>query len=65
MIDYLLRASAKDRIHEVPNIPIRRTLEMPLSMSPKLGIKTKRRILFIDPPEIGVVEGEGKYVLLR
>jgi two-component system LytT family response regulator len=64
-IDYLLKPCAKERVHEVPNIPFQRTLETRLSMSPKLAIKMKRRILFIDPTEIAVVEAEGKYVLLR
>ena len=64
-IDYLLRPCAKERVHEAPNIPFRRTLETLLSMSPKLAIKTKTRILFIDPSDIAVVEAEGKYVLLR
>ena len=64
-IDYLLKPRAKERVHEVPNIPFRRTLETLLSMSPKLGIKIKRRILFIDPADVAVVEAEGKYVLLR
>ena len=65
VIDYLLKPSAKERIRAVSNIPFRRPLETLLSMSRKIAIKTKRRILFIDPAEIAVVEAEGDYVLLR
>jgi len=65
VIDYVLKPCAKERVHEDPDIPLRRTPETLLSTSPKLGIKTKRRILFIDPANIAAVEAEGKYVLLR
>jgi len=40
-------------------------LETLLSKSPKLAIKTKGRILFVNPADIAVVEAKGKYVLLR
>jgi two-component system, LytTR family, response regulator len=40
-------------------------LETLLSKSPKLAIKTKGRILFVNPADIALVEAKGKYVLLR
>jgi hypothetical protein len=64
-INFLLKPSSRERIHEDPDIPFRKTLETPLSMSPKLAIKTKRKKIFIDPADIAAVETEGKYVLLR
>lgn len=64
-INFLLKPSSRERIHEDPDIPFRKTLETLLSMSPKLAIKTKRKIIFIDPADIAAVETEGKYVLLR
>ena len=36
-----------------------------LAPSEKLAIKTKGRILFIDPAEVSIVEAEGNYVLLQ
>ena len=65
VLDQFLRPCAKERVLEVRNIPFLRTPETLLSMQPRLAFKTKRRILFIDPADITVVEAEGKYVLLR
>ena len=68
-----------ERIHEALNIAIRRTaseraarlLEMlpqlrtPPAQPAKIAIKTKGRILFIDPTEVNAVEAQGNYVLLQ
>ncbi len=40
-------------------------LETLLSKSTKIAIKTKGRIVFIDPSDVEVVEAQGNYVLLR
>src|SRR6266702_2740444 len=40
-------------------------LERLLSKSVKIAIKTKGRILFIDPADVAIVEAEGNYVLLQ
>jgi len=36
-----------------------------LSKSAKIAIKTKRRILFVDPADVVIIEAQGNYVLLR
>jgi DNA-binding LytR/AlgR family response regulator len=40
-------------------------LEEVLSKSAKIAIKTKRRILFVDPADVVIIEAQGNYVLLR
>lgn len=79
VIDYLSNQCPNEQTHGISEILFRRTqneraadltkilpqLETLSSMSLKLGIKAKGRILFIDPADIAVVEAEGKYVLLR
>ena len=77
--DYVLKPFSDERIHEALNIAIRRTaseraarlLEMlpqlrtPPAQPAKIAIKTKGRILFIDPTEVNAVEAQGNYVLLQ
>ena len=55
-----------------PNLSfLRKAKEMQLNgkklqpPSEKVAIKTKGRILFIDPAEVSIVEAEGNYVLLQ
>ena len=78
-VDYILKPFAASRIHEALDEAVRRSeneraarfmkmlphLEALLSRSPKIAIKTKGRILFIDPADVIVVEAQGNYVLLQ
>jgi two-component system LytT family response regulator len=78
-VDYVLKPFSNERIHAALNVAFRRTeseraarlmkilpqLETLLSRSPKIAIKAKGRILFIDPTEVAVVEAQGNYVLLQ
>lgn len=78
-VDYVLKPFSPERIHEALDVAIRRTeseraaqlirvlpqLETLLSKSPKIAIKTKGRILFIDPMDVVIVEAQGNYVLLQ
>jgi two-component system LytT family response regulator len=79
-VDYVLKPFSNDRIHEALNVAFRRTeneraarllkilsnLDVLLArQSPKVAIKAKGRILFIDPTEVGVIRAEGNYVLLE
>jgi two-component system, LytTR family, response regulator len=78
-VDYVLKPFSSSRIHEALDVAIRRTaseraarfmkilpqLEALISKSPKIAIKTKRRILFIDPGDVVIVEAQGNYVLLQ
>jgi len=78
-VDYVLKPFSNERIHEALNVAFRRTeseraaklvkilpqLETLLSRSPKIAIKVKGRILFVDPTEVAVVKAEGNYVLLQ
>jgi two-component system, LytTR family, response regulator len=78
-VDYVLKPFSDERIHEALNIAIRRTaseraarlLEMlpqlrtPRAQPAKIAIKTKGRILFIDPTEVNAVEAQGNYVLFQ
>ena len=78
-VDYVLKPFSDERIHEALNVAFRRTeieraaklmkilphLETLLSRSPKIAIKAKGRILFIDPTEVVVIQAEGNYVLLQ
>ncbi len=77
--DYVLKPFSDERIHEALNVAFQRTqneratklvkilpqLETLLARSPKVAIKVKGRILFIDPTEVAVVTAEGNYVLLQ
>lgn len=78
-VDYVLKPFSTGRIHEALDVAIRRTeieraaramkilpqLEALLSKSTKIAIKTKGRILFIDPADVAIVEAQGNYVLLQ
>ena len=79
-VDYVMKPFCSDRIHEALNAAFRRTeneraaqllkilphLETLLSRpSPKVAIKAKGRILFIDPTEVAVIRAEGNCVLLE
>lgn len=78
-VDYVLKPFSTERIHEALDVAIRRTeseraarlmsilpqLETLLSKSAKIAIKTKGRILFIDPADVVVIEAQGNYVLLQ
>jgi two-component system, LytTR family, response regulator len=78
-VDYVLKPFSIDRIHEALDVAIRRTvseraarlvnilphLEALASKPTKIAIKTKGRILFIDPADVMVVQAHGNYVLLH
>jgi two-component system LytT family response regulator len=62
-IDYAKRHSTEDRERRLAEIlPHLQTLA---KSTPRIAIKSKGRILFIDVAEIVVAEAEGNYVLLR
>jgi DNA-binding LytR/AlgR family response regulator len=78
-IDYVLKPFLEERVQEALNIAVRRTegdraaqlmrslpkLEALLRGSRKIAIKTKGRILFLDPAEVSAVRAQGNYVLLQ
>jgi len=78
-VDYVLKPFSNNRIHEALDMAIRRTeseraaqfvkilpqLEELLSKSAKIAIKTKGRILFVDPADVVTIEAQGNYVLLQ
>lgn len=75
-VDYVLKPFSNKRIHEALDLAIRRTesdravkflpqLEALLAKPAKIAIRTKGRILIINPAEVTSVEAEGNYVLLR
>jgi two-component system LytT family response regulator len=78
-IDYILKPFSQERIHEALDIAFRRSeneraarliktlpqLGMLLPKPPKIAIKTKGRILFIDPASVALVQAQGNYVLLK
>jgi two-component system LytT family response regulator len=79
-VDYVLKPFSNDRIHDALNVAFRRTeneraarllkilphLETLLANhSSKIAIKTKGRILFLDPSEVVIIRAEGNYVLLE
>lgn len=78
-VDYVLKPFSNNRIHEALDTAIRRTeseraaqfvkilpqLEELLSKSAKIAIKTKGRILFVDPADVVTIEAQGNYVLLQ
>src|ERR1700747_1826410 len=62
-IDYAKQHSTEDRERRLAEIlPHLQTLA---KSTPRIAIKSKGRILFIDVAEIVVAEAEGNYVLLR
>jgi len=79
-VDYVLKPFSSDRIQEALNVAFRRTeneraarllkvlphLETLLANhSSKIAIKTKGRILFLDPAEVAIIRAEGNYALLE
>jgi len=78
-VDYVLKPFSNSRINEALDVAIRRTegervsrlikvlpqLEALISKAAKIAIKTKGRILFIDPKDVLIVEAQGNYVLLQ
>ena len=78
-VDYVLKPFSPERIHEALEVAIHRTeseraaqvikilpqLETLLSKPTKIAIKTKGRIVFVDPADVVVVEAQGNYVLLH
>lgn len=75
-VDYVLKPFSLARIHEALDVAIRRTvneraaqlvkilphLEALVSKSTKIAIKTKGRILFVDPADVVIVEAQGDSV---
>ena len=78
-VDYVLKPFSDIRVHEALDMAIRRTeseraahlvkilpqLGEVLSKSAKIAIKTNRRILFVDPADVMIIEAQGNYILLR
>lgn len=78
-VDYVLKPFSEERIHAALDRAARQTqserlarlmellpqLETLVKKSTKLAIKTKGRIVFVDPADIAVVEAQGNYVLLE
>jgi len=78
-VDYILKPFSGERVDEALNIALQRTaserttklfdvlgqLKPPPPKPSKIAIKSKGRILFIDPSEIRAVEAQGNYVLLQ
>jgi two-component system, LytTR family, response regulator len=78
-VDYVLKPFSSARIHAAVNAAAQRAageraaglmkvlpqMENLFARAPKIAIKAKGRILFIDPSEIIVVEAQGNYVLLQ
>jgi DNA-binding LytR/AlgR family response regulator len=79
-VDYLLKPFSAERVNQALDFAYRRTASERAARlmeliphlqsftqpySPKIGIKSNGRIIFIDPREIVVVQAEGNYVLLQ
>jgi two-component system LytT family response regulator len=78
-VDYVLKPFSNQRIHEAMDVAMRRSqnervaalagllpqMQSLLHVPLKVAIKSKGRILFVDPAEISTVEAEGNYVLLQ
>jgi two-component system, LytTR family, response regulator len=79
-VDYVLKPFAEERIEAALDAAFLRTageratklIELLPQLqgfsqqrSPRVAIKTKGRILFIDPGDVAVVQAEGNYVLLQ
>lgn len=77
-VDYVLKPFSQERISQALDVAFRRSaseraaqlvevlpqLEALTKRSSRIAIKTKGRILFIDPNEVVAVHAEGNYVLL-
>jgi DNA-binding LytR/AlgR family response regulator len=78
-VDYVLKPFSNQRINEAMDVAMRRSqnervaalaallpqMQSLLHVPLKVAIKSKGRILFVDPAEISTVEAEGNYVLLQ
>jgi two-component system, LytTR family, response regulator len=79
-VDYVLKPFSNERIDEALDRAIRRTKgeraaklmeawprfeEMSRQRHPRIAIKTKGKILFVDPDDLVAVQAEGNYVLLQ
>jgi two-component system, LytTR family, response regulator len=78
-VDYVLKPFSNERLHDALTTAIRRSESERLArfteLLPQLGgmtanpariaIKTKGRILFVDPADVTSVEAQGNYVLLQ
>jgi two-component system LytT family response regulator len=79
-VDYVLKPFTSERIGEALNVAFRRTAaeraarlveilpqlqKLSRRQSPKVAIKAKGRVLFIDPGDVVAVQAEGNYVLLQ
>jgi DNA-binding LytR/AlgR family response regulator len=77
-VDYVLKPFSNDRIQQAIDVASQRSaaeraatlIEVLPQLQPsrkkaKLAIKSKGRILLIDPDEVSAVEAEGNYVLLQ
>jgi len=78
-VDYVLKPFSEERIHAALDRAARQSqserlarlmellpqLETLVKKPAKLAIKTKGRIVFVDPADIAVVEAQGNYVLLE
>ncbi len=79
-VDYVLKPFSNERIAEALNRAFRRSAgeraaklinaidqlhSLPERKSPRIAIKAKGRILFLDPANIVAVQAEGNYVLLQ
>lgn len=78
-LDYVLKPFTEERIQEALDIAVQRTVSdraaklaelLPLLQAlmkpqPRLAIKNKGRIVFVDPANVTAVEAQGNYVLLR
>jgi|HubBroStandDraft_6_1064221.scaffolds.fasta_scaffold352857_2 two-component system, LytTR family, response regulator len=79
-VDYVLKPFSTKRIDEALDVAFRRTAEEraarlmevmsqlqlpPRQQSRRIAIKSKGRILFIDPRDVIAVKAEGNYVLLQ
>ncbi len=79
-VDSVLKPSSTQRIDEAPEVAFRRTAEeraagwievlsqlqtLSRQPAPRIAIKSKGKILFIDPGDVIAVKAEGNYVLLQ
>jgi two-component system LytT family response regulator len=79
-VDYVLKPFSTERIGEALDVAFRRTAaeraaqlvevlpqlkNLSRPRAPKIAIKSKGRILFVDPRDIRAVQAEGNYVLLQ
>jgi two-component system LytT family response regulator len=79
-VDYVLKPFSNERIHEALDLAFRRTegeraaklvgalpqlRQLSGRQSPRIAIKAKGRILFLDPGTVVAVQAEGNYVLMQ